>query len=207
MHTFVWELYSLHFNMNYIYIVCQKHHAFTVLCTQLDSWILRINSDRKVMSSHHSYMYLQTFHSTHLHIYTKCIVCSISTLIKSKRYYSKTWCKHVIFHYLIVSSLYPQILEAIDEPNCQRLEQPDCCPKEFYGLMLKCWEHDPKRRPTFAELRQMIPQVKKDLVQKNINLLSRWEILVYDILYTVGQDAFYIVLCSLFGKPIQKHKQ
>lgn len=33
-----------------------------------------------------------------------------------------------------------QILEAIDEPQFQRLEQPECCPKEYYNLMLRCWE-------------------------------------------------------------------
>ncbi|XP_013400872.1 tyrosine-protein kinase PR2 isoform X1 [Lingula anatina] len=53
-----------------------------------------------------------------------------------------------------------QILEAIDEPNCRRLEQPDCCPKEFYGLMLKCWENDPGRRPTFLEIAAMLPQIQ-----------------------------------------------
>lgn len=66
-----------------------------------------------------------------------------------------------------------QILEAIDEPNFhvvlvlnidififlhytlihfQRLEQPDCCPKEYFNVMTKCWHHDNSKRPKFADL-------------------------------------------------------
>lgn len=58
-----------------------------------------------------------------------------------------------------------QILEAIDEPNLQRLEQPDCCPKDYYMLMLKCWQHDPNKRPKFAEILQMLPDCKPEQVQ------------------------------------------
>jgi activated CDC42 kinase 1 len=52
-------------------------------------------------------------------------------------------------------------LEAIDEPSCQRLEQPDCCPKDYYGLMLKCWNHDPVHRPKFSDLIPLLPEVEK----------------------------------------------
>lgn len=58
-----------------------------------------------------------------------------------------------------------QILEAIDEPNLQRLEQPDCCPKDYYMLMLKCWQHDPNKRPKFSEILQMLPDCKPEQVQ------------------------------------------
>ncbi|CAN7986964.1 unnamed protein product [Ixodes hexagonus] len=58
-----------------------------------------------------------------------------------------------------------QILEAIDEPNIQRLEQPDCCPREYYALMLKCWQHDPNKRPKFAEILQILPECKPEQVQ------------------------------------------
>lgn len=58
-----------------------------------------------------------------------------------------------------------QILEAIDEPNNQRLEQPDYCPKEYYGIMLKCWEASPERRIKFAELATMLPHLKPERVQ------------------------------------------
>jgi len=34
-----------------------------------------------------------------------------------------------------------QILEAIDEPYCQRLDQPLHCPAEYYSVMLMCWTH------------------------------------------------------------------
>jgi len=34
----------------------------------------------------------------------------------------------------------------------QRLEQPDCCPKEYFNVMTKCWQHDFAKRPKFADL-------------------------------------------------------
>jgi activated CDC42 kinase 1 len=55
-----------------------------------------------------------------------------------------------------------QILEAIDKPNFQRLEQPECCPKEYYTLMLKCWNHDPLKRPKFSEIYQLMPDMKPE---------------------------------------------
>ncbi|XP_059491025.1 activated Cdc42 kinase-like isoform X3 [Neocloeon triangulifer] len=58
-----------------------------------------------------------------------------------------------------------QILEAIDEPSCQRLEQPDCCPRDYYGLMLKCWHHDPVMRPKFSDLISLLPECKPEQVQ------------------------------------------
>ncbi|XP_057330388.1 activated Cdc42 kinase-like isoform X4 [Microplitis mediator] len=58
-----------------------------------------------------------------------------------------------------------QILEAIDEPNFQRLEQPDCCPKEYYTLMQQCWQHEPAKRPKFSELIELLPDLKPEQVQ------------------------------------------
>ena len=58
-----------------------------------------------------------------------------------------------------------QILDAIDEPSYQRLEQPEYCPRDFYDVMLKCWEHDPESRPKFTELLLMLPQIKPERVQ------------------------------------------
>lgn len=55
-----------------------------------------------------------------------------------------------------------QILEAIDEPHYQRLEAPECCPKEYYALMLKCWQHDPAKRPKFNEIYTMLPDMKPE---------------------------------------------
>jgi serine/threonine protein kinase len=55
-----------------------------------------------------------------------------------------------------------QILEAIDKPNFQRLEQPECCPKEYYSLMLKCWNHDPIKRPKFTEIYLLLPDMKPE---------------------------------------------
>ncbi|XP_045605746.1 activated Cdc42 kinase-like isoform X1 [Procambarus clarkii] len=58
-----------------------------------------------------------------------------------------------------------QILEAIDEPNFQRLEQPEACPKEYYTIMLKCWQHDPAKRPKFVDLMNILPDCKPEQVQ------------------------------------------
>lgn len=52
-----------------------------------------------------------------------------------------------------------QILEAIDEPNYQRLEPPESCPKDYYSIMLKCWQHEPHNRPRFIDLMSLLPEV------------------------------------------------
>lgn len=52
-----------------------------------------------------------------------------------------------------------QILEAIDEPNYQRLEPPESCPKDYYSIMLKCWQHEPHNRPRFIDLMSLLPDV------------------------------------------------
>lgn len=44
----------------------------------------------------------------------------------------------------------------------QRLEQPECCPKEYYTLMLKCWQHDPSKRPKFCEIHSILPDMKPE---------------------------------------------
>ncbi|XP_013179344.1 PREDICTED: tyrosine-protein kinase PR2 isoform X1 [Papilio xuthus] len=58
-----------------------------------------------------------------------------------------------------------QILEAIDEPNCQRLERPECCPDEYYSTMLECWAHDPNCRPKFKELMPKLHAIQPIQVQ------------------------------------------
>ena len=63
-----------------------------------------------------------------------------------------------MFYYDVIF-FYLQILDAIDSPSLQRLEQPELCPKNYYDLMLKCWDHEPENRPTFSEMYIMLPQV------------------------------------------------
>lgn len=41
----------------------------------------------------------------------------------------------------------------------QRLEQPEACPREYYNIMLKCWQHDALKRPKFDDLMTMLPEV------------------------------------------------
>jgi len=47
---------------------------------------------------------------------------------------------------------YMQIMEAVDEPNLLRLEQPERCPDDWYQLMLRCWAAEPSDRPKFNEM-------------------------------------------------------
>lgn len=74
-----------------------------------------------------------------------------------------------------------QILEAIDAPNHQRLAKPECCPVEFYSLMLKCWRHEPDTRPKFSEIVSMLPDCKPVLLQaiRNSNHGNQKELLSY----------------------------
>lgn len=58
-----------------------------------------------------------------------------------------------------------QILEAIDEPNFQRLEQPDCCPQDHYYLMLECWRHEAATRPRFCDIGPKLAEIRPEQVQ------------------------------------------
>ncbi|CAG0923903.1 unnamed protein product [Notodromas monacha] len=58
-----------------------------------------------------------------------------------------------------------QILEAIDSPNFQRLEQPEHCPREYYSVMMKCWQHDANKRPSFENLLTLLPECKPEQVE------------------------------------------
>ncbi|XP_026333695.1 activated Cdc42 kinase-like isoform X2 [Hyposmocoma kahamanoa] len=58
-----------------------------------------------------------------------------------------------------------QILEAIDAPNFQRLERPECCPEEYYSTMLQCWSHDPNERPKFKDLGLKLREIRPEQVQ------------------------------------------
>ncbi|XP_060517638.1 activated Cdc42 kinase-like isoform X3 [Cylas formicarius] len=62
-----------------------------------------------------------------------------------------------------------QILEAIDEPNFQRLEQPDCCPLDHYNLMMDCWRHEPPTRPRFADIGPVLAECRPEQVQAKVS--------------------------------------
>ena len=58
-----------------------------------------------------------------------------------------------------------QILEAIDQPNCQRLEQPLHCPIAHYLIMEQCWRHELNDRPTFDQLKKTLRDSTPSQVQ------------------------------------------
>ncbi|XP_023939356.1 activated Cdc42 kinase-like isoform X2 [Bicyclus anynana] len=62
-----------------------------------------------------------------------------------------------------------QILDAIDVPNFQRLERPECCPDAYYSLMLECWSHDANSRPKFKDLITKLRQIRPDELQATVN--------------------------------------
>nr|XP_053624499.1 activated Cdc42 kinase-like [Plodia interpunctella] len=62
-----------------------------------------------------------------------------------------------------------QILEAIDAPNFQRLERPECCPDEYYTTMLECWSQDPNDRPKFKDLGPKLRDIRPEQVQTTVN--------------------------------------
>lgn len=65
-----------------------------------------------------------------------------------------------------------QILEAIDEPRSQRLEQPYHCPREHYNVMLQTWRHEPHHRPTFEHLLSILEDAKPEQVQAVVSASS-----------------------------------
>ncbi|XP_067144379.1 activated Cdc42 kinase-like isoform X2 [Centruroides vittatus] len=96
-----------------------------------------------------------------------------------------------------------QILEAIDEPNFQRLEQPDCCPKEYYSLMRKCWQHDPSKRPKFSEIAPILPEYKPEQVQAikdSSDVLNGSKAKKDSLQYKVGE-----IITVLDKKPISEN--
>ncbi|CEF59677.1 Activated CDC42 kinase 1 [Strongyloides ratti] len=51
-----------------------------------------------------------------------------------------------------------QILISVDT-NKERLPCPSACPTDLYHLLLRCWNHDPHKRPTFGDLVERLPDV------------------------------------------------
>lgn len=50
-----------------------------------------------------------------------------------------------------------------------RLPKPLNCPKNFYSIMLKCWDADPKERPKFETLYR---QLEIDSSYSDTNIIS-----------------------------------
>ncbi|XP_065590236.1 tyrosine-protein kinase Fes/Fps isoform X2 [Cyrtonyx montezumae] len=52
-----------------------------------------------------------------------------------------------------------QTREAVEQGV--RLEPPEQCPEDVYRLMQRCWEYDPRRRPSFGAVHQELIAIRK----------------------------------------------
>ncbi|NXP68959.1 FES kinase, partial [Chloropsis cyanopogon] len=52
-----------------------------------------------------------------------------------------------------------QTREAVE--HGMRLEPPEQCPEEVYQLMQRCWEYDPRKRPSFSTIHQDLTAIRK----------------------------------------------
>ncbi|XP_054071356.1 tyrosine-protein kinase Fes/Fps isoform X1 [Rissa tridactyla] len=52
-----------------------------------------------------------------------------------------------------------QMREAVEQG--MRLDPPEQCPEEVYRLMQRCWEYDPRKRPSFSAIHQDLIAIRK----------------------------------------------
>ncbi|NXT46836.1 FES kinase, partial [Pluvianellus socialis] len=52
-----------------------------------------------------------------------------------------------------------QMREAVEQG--MRLDPPEQCPEEVYQLMQRCWEYDPRKRPSFSTIHQELIAIRK----------------------------------------------
>ncbi|XP_074012024.1 tyrosine-protein kinase Fes/Fps isoform X5 [Numenius arquata] len=52
-----------------------------------------------------------------------------------------------------------QMREAVEQG--MRLDPPEQCPEEVYRLMQRCWEYDPRKRPSFGTIHQDLIAIRK----------------------------------------------
>ncbi|NXG57978.1 FES kinase, partial [Hemiprocne comata] len=52
-----------------------------------------------------------------------------------------------------------QTREAVEQGV--RLDPPEQCPEEVYRLMQRCWEYDPRKRPSFSTIHQDLTAIRK----------------------------------------------
>jgi len=58
------------------------------------------------------------------------------------------------------------IKDAVRGKDRQLLESPLHCPDKVYDVMLKCWEYDNERRPTFSDINKVLTVIITDYIQK-----------------------------------------
>ena len=45
-----------------------------------------------------------------------------------------------------------------------RMQPPDDCPDSVFDVMLKCWELNPTKRPTFSSIQRRLEDLKRQLL-------------------------------------------
>ncbi|KAF6209691.1 hypothetical protein GE061_015440 [Apolygus lucorum] len=87
-----------------------------------------------------------------------------------------------------------QILVKIDREG-ERLYRPDICPAKLYAIMLQCWDKEPSKRPTFAEILNFMLSEPPPVVKCNSNWMppSMGSQCPGEILDTVAGDMLVII--------------
>ncbi|CAG0919826.1 unnamed protein product [Notodromas monacha] len=70
-----------------------------------------------------------------------------------------------------------------------RLEKPDHCRREIYNIMYYCWDRDPKERPNFSELTQLLDQL----------LMSETDYIELD---RFPDHAYYNIISNMSGEKL-----
>ena len=64
-----------------------------------------------------------------------------------------------------------------------RMEQPVTCPDELYTIMLQCWKKDPKDRPCFYEIANMLERIIREKAHVSLFFLrgvkGTWKYLLW----------------------------
>ena len=88
-------------------------------------------------------------------------------------HYHEKFCITVPCNHLPLSELAPTSSQAFLSAlqSGVRLDRPDFCSEEMYGLMAKCWDITPEERPTFrwdhAIRTQVTQRIRQNLNEKN----------------------------------------
>ncbi|KAK9502014.1 hypothetical protein O3M35_012626 [Rhynocoris fuscipes] len=85
-----------------------------------------------------------------------------------------------------------QILVKIDRDG-ERLPRPDACPPKLYNLMLQCWDKDPAKRPSFAEIHALMNSETPSIVKSGSDGPSHGAVAPGEICDAMPGDSLVII--------------